>query len=73
MVRSGLLERETGVTLDPAQAHVFLCGNPAMIGVSRAGHKSTAEPGSLLDLLQSRGFRPANTANRGTVHFERYW
>jgi ferredoxin--NADP+ reductase len=75
LVRSGLLERETGVALDPTTAHVFLCGSPAMIGVSNAKQhgKFTAEPGSILDLLHGRGFYPAELKRPGNVHFERYW
>lgn len=75
VVRTGLIERDTGVPLDPAKAHAFLCGSPAMIGVARSGlrDKSIVAPGSMLDLLQDRGFRPAEGQEPGTVHFERYW
>ena len=75
LVQSGSLERETGVPLDPSSAHVFLCGSPAMIGVSRGsqGGKLAVEPGSMLDLLQRRGFRPTEPKGPGNVHFERYW
>jgi ferredoxin--NADP+ reductase len=75
LVRSGSLEREAGVPLDPSSAHVFLCGSPAMIGVSRGsqGGKLAVEPGSMLDLLQRRGFRPTEPTGPGNVHFERYW
>jgi ferredoxin--NADP+ reductase len=74
-VRSGSIERETGVPLDPATARVFLCGNPAMIGLLHAAHqeKFTVAPGSMLDLLHGRGFRTAQPDGTGNVHFERYW
>jgi ferredoxin--NADP+ reductase len=75
IVRSGALEHTTAVPLDPARAHVFLCGSPAMIGVSRAavsGRQGTAAE-SMLDLLLARGFRPDEPNRPGTVHFERYW
>jgi ferredoxin/flavodoxin---NADP+ reductase len=75
LVRTGRLERETGVSLDPLHAHVFLCGNPTMIGISRKSAASgrVAEPESMLDLLLARGFRPDRPHLPGTVHFERYW
>ena len=53
-------ERLVGVTLDPAECHVFLCGNPAMIDdVERE--------------LGARGFATDSREQRGNVHFERYW
>jgi ferredoxin--NADP+ reductase len=75
IVHTGLLERRTGVSLDPSRAHVFLCGNPSMIGVSRAAvtRGGSAERESMLDLLLARGFRPDQPHFAGTVHFERYW
>src|SRR5207249_1033029 len=33
MIDSGLLEEYLGQQLDPSRTHVFLCGNPKMIGV----------------------------------------
>lgn len=75
LLRSGELERSTRVPLDPAHAHVFLCGNPAMIGAPRH-HESTAAPaipGSMLDLLLQRGFQIDEPKQPGNVHFERYW
>jgi ferredoxin--NADP+ reductase len=74
MVRSGDLERKTGVPLDPIRAHVFLCGNPKMIGVTpRSAVAERILPGSMLDLLSCRGFRSDYSGQQGNVHFERYW
>ena len=75
LVRTGLLERETGISLDPLHAHVFLCGNPTMIGISRksAASERVAEPESMLDIFLTRGFLPDRPNLPGTVHFERYW
>lgn len=53
-------ERETGIALSPANADVFLCGNPQM--VEQVG-------GRLAEL----GFRPHSRRNPGQVHVERYW
>jgi ferredoxin--NADP+ reductase len=75
LVRTESLERATGVPLDPLHAHVFLCGNPEMIGVSRRASNGTSPvpTGSMLDLLLARGFQPDRPQRPGTVHFERYW
>jgi ferredoxin--NADP+ reductase len=75
LVQTGSLERESGVLLDPSRSHVFLCGNPDMIG---ARHRASAEatrwmPGSMLDILARRGLRPDSPHGHGRVHFERYW
>ncbi len=53
-------ERVTGTVLEPADCHVFLCGNPEMID-------------SVATLLQGRGFRLDSRESPGNVHFERYW
>ena len=74
LVASGELARQTGVNLDPARAHVFLCGSPDMIGLDHgAAHEMQFVPGSMLDLLLQRGFAPDTPHSAGNVHFERYW
>ncbi len=51
----------TDTPLDPAQCHVFLCGNPAMIDQVSAD-------------LSQRGFVIKDREHPdGNVHFERYW
>lgn len=51
----------TGHELSPNDAHIFLCGNPAMIDQCEVE-------------LQARGFTVRNRENpQGNVHFERYW
>jgi len=53
-------EKHVGAPLDPAECHVFLCGNPAMIDdVER--------------LLQQRGFTTHARQTPGNLHLERYW
>jgi ferredoxin--NADP+ reductase len=54
-------ERLVGAPLDPAHAHVFLCGNPDMIaGVQKD--------------LEARGFVARDWEHpEGNIHFERYW
>lgn len=74
LVASRQLEQHTGVSLDPANAQVFLCGNSEMIGARHATASSAAvEPGSMLDILLKRGFQFGQAGQSGNVHFERYW
>ncbi len=76
LVESGDLERQTGVPLDPETTHVFLCGNPEMIGVPHHTHdprKRYPLPRGMVEILEKRGFRIDEPHEPGNVHFERYW
>lgn len=53
-------QSRTGFVLEPSSAHVFLCGNPAMIDDVRVR-------------LAARGFTVDTPKTPGNVHFERYW
>jgi ferredoxin--NADP+ reductase len=50
----------TGVALSPANAHVLLCGNPAMLADVEA-------------VLGALGFKPDSRRSPGEVRSERYW
>jgi ferredoxin--NADP+ reductase len=79
LIVSGQLEERLGRPLDPARTHVFLCGNPKMIGVPdkdrETGRRVYPEPTGVVELLEARGFRSdqANVKFRGNLHFEEYW
>ncbi|QDT39801.1 ferredoxin--NADP reductase [Stratiformator vulcanicus] len=67
---SGRLFAKLDWTPSPATTHVFLCGNPAMIGSphpSRLPIKS-----GMVARLQDAGFR-IGTTEPGSIRFERYW
>ena len=53
-------EQHVGAPLDPAQCHVFLCGNPTMIDTVEAQ-------------LTQQGFVTDTHQQKGNIHFERYW
>jgi ferredoxin--NADP+ reductase len=79
LITSGQLEGRLGRPLDPAGTHVFLCGNPAMIGVpSRdptGGEWVYPKPLGVVEVLERRGFqvdRP-QAKIKGNIHFEEYW
>jgi ferredoxin--NADP+ reductase len=66
---------EFDVGLDPESTHVFLCGNPAMIGLPEEtdGEISYPKVTGVVELLARRGFTLAHRNLRGNVHFEEYW
>jgi ferredoxin--NADP+ reductase len=79
LLTSGQLEERLGRALDPAHTHVYLCGNPAMIGVPTrdpaSGEWVYPRPPGVVEVLERRGFqvdRP-QVKIRGNVHFEEYW
>jgi ferredoxin/flavodoxin---NADP+ reductase len=79
LITSGQLEERLGKPLDPATTHVFLCGNPKMIGLpvkDRAtGETSYPRPTGVVEILEGRGFRCDQPAAKvkGNIHFEEYW
>jgi ferredoxin--NADP+ reductase len=79
LVTSGELERRIGQPLDPERAHVFLCGNPKMIGLPEKDRESGQlvypNPPGMVEILQKRGFRTDQPAQKikGNIHFEEYW
>ncbi|MEO1497306.1 MAG: ferredoxin--NADP reductase [Planctomycetota bacterium] len=65
-----------GFALDAANTRVFLCGNPAMIGIPNrsddpAGRYPT--PRGAVEVLESKGFRADEPKSPGNIHFEKYW
>jgi ferredoxin--NADP+ reductase len=60
LIADGLVEELSRVRLDPAEADVFLCGNPDMIEQVKS-------------LLLARGFTADHGKQIGTVHVEEYW
>jgi ferredoxin--NADP+ reductase len=79
LVASGELERQLGRPLDPANTHVFLCGNPGMIGVPEkdreTGKLLYPQPPGVVEILTRRGFQTDQHAQkiRGNLHYEEYW
>jgi ferredoxin--NADP+ reductase len=79
LLASGELEELLGAPLEPASTHVFLCGNPKMIGVpardKQTGVVTYPQPPGVIEILEKRGFRADVSAAkfRGNIHFEEYW
>jgi len=77
---SGQLEEMVGRPLDPKSTHVYLCGNPAMIGLPQrnpdTGAMTYPKPIGVIEILESRfGFQRDVPADRfrGNIHSEEYW
>jgi ferredoxin/flavodoxin---NADP+ reductase len=79
LLTSGDLERQLGKPLDPATTHVFLCGNPKMIGVSEKDRQSGQivypQPPGVIEILTRRGFQVDVPSQKlkGNIHYEEYW
>jgi len=73
---SGRLARDAGVPLAPGTTHVFLCGNPEMIGLPEHPRRRVGPMRStrgMIQLLEEAGFQIDRPQQPGNVHFERYW
>ena len=55
-----VFKQHTGFTMNPQDAHLFLCGNPAMIT-------------AVQEQFEARGFVTSTKKQAGNIHFERYW
>lgn len=79
LITSGQMEQRLGDTLDPARTHVFLCGNPKMIGVpsvdKTTGNLKFPEPLGVVEILSRRGFQidQPSLKLKGNIHYEEYW
>lgn len=79
LISSGELEERIGSPLDPDRTHVFLCGNPKMIGVPEVNRETAAkiypQPTGVIEILEKRGFQSDVPKLRfhGNIHFEEYW
>jgi ferredoxin--NADP+ reductase len=75
LITSGRIEQELGATLDPDRTHVFLCGNPAMIGLPKWTEEGLVFPDTLgvCQQLHEKGFTIDHRKDRGNVHYEEYW
>ncbi len=79
LITHGELEEHLGTSLDPSNTHVFLCGNPKMIGVptrdKATGTVTYPQPPGVIEILEARGFKADVSAIKfkGNIHFEEYW
>jgi ferredoxin/flavodoxin---NADP+ reductase len=79
LITSGQLEERLGQALDPRRTHVYLCGNPKMIGVPEkdraTGVRVYPQPPGVIEILEKRGFQTDLPSQKlkGNLHYEEYW
>ena len=76
IIRDDVLASGYGVDLDSAKTNVYLCGNPAMIGLPEtgdSGHDVFPEPEGVVELLTKQGFVLNRRDQPGNIHYEEYW
>jgi len=79
LITSGQLEERLGEALDPTRTHVYLCGNPKMIGApgidKATGAAVYPQPPGVIEILSKRGFRmdQPSLKLKGNIHIEEYW
>ncbi|MBL4884605.1 MAG: ferredoxin--NADP reductase [Planctomycetaceae bacterium] len=76
VVQPGVFEQEFGWAIDPARTHVFLCGNPDMIGIpekNSEGKQQFPETKGMIEILCNQGLVLAHGREPGNIHFEKYW
>jgi ferredoxin--NADP+ reductase len=74
-ITSGKIAESLGQPLDPQICHVFLCGNPAMVGIPKVEHgeRIYPQPTGVIELLEQCGFQADAPGVSGHIHFEKYW
>ena len=75
LIRNGELPDLLPAGLDPGRTQVYLCGNPAMIGLPEWAPDVPVfpEPQGVCELLFERGFTLDRRGVVGNVHYEEYW
>lgn len=75
LIQSGEFEKRTGLQLNSSNTHIYLCGNPSMIGrpEMKEGNKIYPKPAGVIENLEQYGFRIATPTQPGNIHFEAYW
>lgn len=76
LLESGGVSEGLGEPMHPDTTHVFLCGNPKMIGLPQwddAGNMHFPETRGACEVLCERGFTLDHRRRRGNVHYEEYW
>jgi ferredoxin--NADP+ reductase len=71
-----VLEEKYGFEINSSNTHVYLCGNPIMIGAPKlvSGVEVFERTGGMVALLQSQYSLKTNYRGcTGTINFEKYW
>lgn len=74
--QNDMFETSFGWNPDPKDTHIFLCGNPAMIGIpSKDDDGNLVFPAStgMIEILVGLGFTVDAPQQPANIHFEKYW
>ncbi|MDA1001683.1 MAG: ferredoxin--NADP reductase [bacterium] len=75
-ILSGQFEEKIGREMKAENTHIFLCGNPAMIGIPKIkdGEKTWPEgKKGVIEIMEARGFTMDYGQTKGNIHYEKYW
>jgi ferredoxin--NADP+ reductase len=73
---SGEFEHDCETKLQLGSTHIFLCGNPSMIGApchAPDADLHQQQTGGMIEVLEKRGFRIDRPNECGDIHIEKYW
>lgn len=76
IIQPDKFREEFGWAPSPNQTHVFLCGNPSMIGLpekNEQGELVFPESKGMVELLTEQGYQLSTPKAPGNIHFEKYW
>lgn len=75
VVRNDFTADKLGLELDPTHTHVFVCGNPDMIGLPDESGDTPVYPETpgVAEILIERGFKLDKRKDPGNIHFEEFW
>ena len=75
-IEKGLLEKEFEISIDRKNTKVFLCGNPAMIGIPKfeGDYPKFEEKGGVVELLVNKYHMKIHHGHSpGEIYYEKYW
>ena len=74
-IKPGSLHAAFGHHPHPQSTHVYLSGNPAMIGLPKWDGDTPRYPEveGVIEVLAARGFTADRRGAPGNVHYEEYW
>lgn len=76
VLEGATVAEDLGFELVPNETHVFLCGNPAMIGIPNRSTDPEGRypsPRGVVEILEGQGFKADEAKSPGNIHFEKYW
>jgi len=71
VMEKDMMQEQFGIPLEPGSTHVFLCGNPSMIGLPEDGEYP--ETTGVIEILEGKGFTLDKRGEPGNIHYEEYW